>query len=114
MSVESVTQVTDVTVRVDDGQIYCIPDPVTVTVADGQLVFALEASRGYVFREQNAIVVTNGGSEFPEPSVTSADGRTASLSDACEAQGSFKYTIYLKDPGGNIVSLDPEINNQPE
>lgn len=110
---ETATKVVAVSVSVSGGSIVCSPDPVQVKSCDTTLKFTV-ATPGYKFRAENAIVVTNGGSEFPQPSQTSADGLTATLEDCCDQRGSYKYSVYLKDASGRIVMVDPDISNEPQ
>jgi len=112
-TVESAAQVVSVTVRVSGGNVVCSPDPVNVRAHDTTLVFKL-AAPGYRFRDTHAIVVSDGGTEFPTPSQTGPGGLSATLADCCDCKGRFKYSVYLVDPSGKPVMVDPEINNDPD
>jgi hypothetical protein len=100
-----------VTVRGDE-TIVCSPDPISVKPGQGAVEFQL-ATPGYVFRKQNAIVVSNPGRDFPRPSVTSACGTKATLRDRDLDSNEYKYTVYLKQVStGRIISVDPIIRNE--
>lgn len=97
-----------------DGTVVCTPEQVTVLECDTVLKFLIETD-GYVFPENNAVVVTDPGTQFPFPSRTVSKRPTkATLYDHNSAAGDFKYTVYVKDVAtGKILELDPTINNGP-
>ena len=102
-----------VVVTVDaSGTVACDPEKIDVMGCDTVLKFMLRTA-GYVFPEQNAIVVTNPGQQFPYPSRTLPKQPTkATLYDHNSTIGSFKYTIYVKNTAtGKVLELDPTINN---
>lgn len=95
-----------------DETIVCNPDPINVKPGQSTLKFVLQAP-GYVFRQKKAIVVSNPGRDFPLPSVTSADGLTATLRDEHLDCCDYKYNVYLMQvSSGRIISVDPIIRNE--
>lgn len=104
-----------VTVTVDsEGTIVCSPDPINVKRNQSTLKFVLQAP-GYVFRQKKAIVVSDPGRDFPLPSVTSADGLTATLRDEHLDCCDYKYSVYLMQvSSGRIICVDPVIRNDPD
>lgn len=105
----------EVTVTVQDGEtIVCSPDPISVKPGQGAVEFRL-ATPGYVFRQQNAIVVSDPGRDFPRPSVTSACGTKATIRDRDLDSRDYKYSVYIKQLStGRILWVDPTIRNDPE
>lgn len=101
-----------VTVQPDE-TIVCSPDPIDVGPGQDVLEFRL-ATPGYVFRDRQAIVVTNPGRDFPMPSVTSPCGTVATLRDRDLDSRQYKYSVFLKQVAtGRIISVDPTIRNDP-
>lgn len=97
-----------------DETIVCSPDPIDVKAGQGAVEFQLQTP-GYVFRQHNAIVVSNPGRDFPRPSVTSACGTKATLRDRDLDSREYKYSVFLKQlSSGRIISVDPTIRNDPE
>ena len=95
-----------------NNKVDCKPDPVPVNGPNVKLKFEL-ATDGYVFAAQDAIVVTDGGSEFPDRSKTASDGKTATLHDKNSARAYFKYTVTLQPAGGGQpIVYDPGIQNE--
>jgi len=105
----------DVTVTVSaDGDVSCAPDPLVVSVARKTIVFRM-ATAGWNFAPQNAIVVSQPGSDFPQPSKTLPGGRLATLLDLDLTAGAYAYTINVYEPStGRKGSVDPTIENQPD
>lgn len=106
-----------ITVSVDgSGTIQCSPDPVPVRNGPHRLVFALAPGvSDYVFVEQGAIVVEDGGADFPYPSRTKPGGKVATLHDCNGDAGDYKYSVFLRQLStGKVVELDPTIQNEPE
>ncbi|MEP7101514.1 MAG: hypothetical protein ABI781_13455 [Burkholderiales bacterium] len=105
-----------ITVTVDANQnVVCDPEHVAVTDrCNAVLKFVLQTD-GYVFPEQDAVVVTNPGKQFPFPSRTLPKHPTrATLYDDNSVGGAFKYSVYVKDAAtGKILMVDPVINNEP-
>jgi hypothetical protein len=101
-----------VTVTVNaGGRPACSPDPVPARGHDALLTFTLQAS-GYIFPRDNAVVVSNPGSQFPQPSHTPTD-TMATLLDRNTEGGSFKYTVTVQEVGtGRLIELDPTIENE--
>ncbi|MBL8344611.1 MAG: hypothetical protein JNN03_04150 [Rubrivivax sp.] len=111
----TVAKAAKVTVTVNsEGTIVCSPDPINVKRGQSVLKFQLQAP-GYVFRQKKAIVVSNPGRDFPLPSVTSADGVTATLRDEHLDCCDYKYSVYLMQvSSGRIICVDPVIRNDPD
>lgn len=103
-----------VSVSVSAGDtIVCTPDPINVKAGQQAIEFTL-VTPGYVFRKQNAIVVSNPGRDFPRPSVTSDSGTKATLRDRDLDSLQYKYTVYLREVStGRVISVDPVIQNEP-
>jgi hypothetical protein len=102
-----------VTVTVDaSGTPVCSPDPVRARGRDALLMFELQTA-GYVFPKDAAVVVSDPGSQFPQPSRTlPPHDTTATLLDRNTEVGSFKYTLTVKHvASGRLVPLDPTIQN---
>jgi len=94
--------------------IVCSPDPVNVKPGQTKVEFRI-ATPGYVFRQKNAIVVSNPGRDFPLPSVTSPDGQSVTLRDRRLDCGDYKYDVYLVEVStGRVITVDPVIRNDPE
>lgn len=102
----------DVTVDTT-GAITCSPDPVPVRQADSVLAFRLRTP-GFAFRDDNAIVVSNPGADFPQPSRTVRPTR-ATLLDLDRENGAYTYSVYVVEQhSGRVIKGDPTIDNQPE
>lgn len=104
-----------VTVTVDPlGKVACDPDPLPADGRDIHLKFVLNTA-GYVFPQDAAVVVSNPGVEFPEPSRTLPPNDTqATLFDRNTQKGSFKYTVTVQQVAtGNLIEYDPTIDNGP-
>ena len=96
-----------------DGNVSCDPDPVWADGRKIHLKFELRTD-GYVFPEDNAIVVQDGGTEFPDPSKTlGPDNRIATIYDHNSRAATFKYTVTVQKVGGGTIEYDPVINNGP-
>lgn len=96
-----------------DGNVCCDPDPVS---ADGRKIHLkfLLLTDGYVFPQDNAIVVEDGGTEFPDPSKTlGPDNVVATIYDHNSCAGTFKYTVTVQKIGGGLIEYDPTIYNGP-
>jgi len=102
-----------VTVTVDaSGNIQCAPDPVSARGNNAVLKFDLQGS-GFVFPDDNAIVVTSPGTQFPDPSQTQPSKTSVHLKDLNTARGDFKYTVTVKRVSdGQLFELDPIIRNE--
>lgn len=95
------------------GDVVCTPDPVVVKTTKSTLVFRL-VTPGWEFRAQDAIVVSQPGTEFPEPSKTAPGGSKATLFDRDRSVGSYAYTVNVWQPStGRTGTVDPTIENQP-
>jgi len=92
--------------------VVCTPEAVKVSGCDTVLKFLLQTD-GYVFRESDAVVVSDPGKQFPFPSRTLPKHPTkATLYDHNTVGGDFKYSVYVKDVAtGAILFVDPTINN---
>ncbi len=102
-----------VRVRVLDGKIHCAPDPVLVVFTPSQLRFRLQTP-GYAFPGENAVVVSNPGSDFPTPARTVA-AQLVTLCDLDRVKGSYRYTVQVVEQAtGRVLRHDPTISNDPE
>ncbi len=105
-----------VIVTVDaDKNVVCTPERVSVTDrCNAVLKFVLKTD-GYVFTDQDAVVVTNPGTQFPIPSRTlPGNPAKATLYDDNSVGGVFKYSVYVKNAAtGAILMVDPMISNEP-
>lgn len=104
-----------VIVTVDaSGTVACDPNPLPADGKNIQLKFVLQAG-GYVFPADGAVVVSNPGAEFPEPSKTLPPGHTkATLFDRNTGPGAFRYTVTVQEVAtGRFLRHDPMIDNGP-
>lgn len=95
-------------------RITCDPPVRTVTETEGPDVSIHFRLRGddWVFPDTDAIVVTDGGDQFPEPSDT-VRPRLAKLLDCNSATGTFSYTVTVQNRvTGQRSSIDPVIKNE--
>jgi len=101
-----------VAVTVDDtGHVTTTPNPVKVRNQNVLLAFQL-LTPGYAFPDSEAIVVSDGGEQFPFPSWT-LSGSTAALLDANSAAGDFAYTVSVVELAtGKALRIDPSIQNE--
>jgi hypothetical protein len=96
----------------DQGQWVCDPDPVKVHQRNVEMAFYLDTA-GYSFAPTDAIVVRNGGDEFPTRSVTKTPTK-AQLHNKNSARASFKYDVNLiRNSDGHPIVIDPVIDNEP-
>jgi hypothetical protein len=96
------------------GRIVCSPDPVVVSGGQGALRFTL-VTPGYVFRDADAIVVSQPGTDFPHPSSTAPGGTEAILWDRDRQRASYAYTVFVQEQAtGRMLSVDPTIENEPD
>ena len=94
------------------GAVSCDPNPVPADGKDIKLKFVL-LTDGYVFPDSDAVVVTNPGGEFPEPSKTPSS-TIATLFDRNTGPGTFRYTVTVqKVSTGELLRHDPSISNGP-
>jgi hypothetical protein len=101
----------DVTVD-GNGTIQCTPDPVSARGGNAVLKFDLQTS-GYVFPDSGAIVITDPGTQFPDPSQTQPSKTTVHLNDRNTERGDFKYTVTVKRlSDGQLIEHDPIIKNE--
>lgn len=93
-------------------EVICTPEQVSVNGCDTVLKFLLQTD-GYVFRKDDAVVVSNPGEQFPFPSRTVPKQPTkATLYDHNTVNGNFKYTVYVEDVAtGEVLFVDPMIQN---
>jgi hypothetical protein len=104
-----------VTVTVDpSGTVGCDPNPLPTDGRNVILKFVL-ITEGYVFPKEGAVVVTDPGTEFPEPSKTLPPNDTkATLFDRNTGPGDFRYTVTVqKVATGELLRHDPMIENGP-
>jgi len=103
----------DVVVTVGaDNKPVCTPDTVMARGRNVVLMFAVQTA-GYVFPATGAVVVTNPGSQFPQPSRTiGPNDSRATLLDLNTDAGTYKYTVAVQRvAGGEVLHLDPIIKN---
>lgn len=94
-----------------DGDPVCTPELLDVSGRDVMIAFTLDA-HDWVFPSHRAVVVTDGGTQFPFPSWT-VNRKLALLFDRNTSQGSFQYTVSVRHvPTGEIRSVDPTIRNE--
>lgn len=94
-----------------DGTPVCTPELLDVSGRDVLIAFQLDAA-DWKFPSQDAVVVKDGGHQFPFPSWT-VKRHLALLFDRNTSQGSFQYTVYVKHvPTGVVRSVDPTIRNE--
>lgn len=100
-------------VRIDSAEtVICDPNPLPADGKNIKLKFVL-LTDGYVFPQSDAVVVTNPGVEFPEPSKTPSD-TLATLFDRNSCAGTFTYTVTVKKVAtGELFRHDPSIDNGP-
>lgn len=107
------TQAADVIVTVGaNNQPVCTPDTVCARGRSVVLKFEVQTA-GYVFPATGAVVVTDPGVQFPEPSRTVGPNDTlATLLDLNTNKGTYKYTVAVQRvAGGEVLRLDPMIQN---
>jgi hypothetical protein len=104
--------VLQVTVHVDAcGILSCQPSLLTVTGSEVLITFVLNG-KGWVFPDAQAVVVNDGGDQFPIPAWT-INPKQAALLDCNSASGNFSYTVTVQDPvSGEQQRLDPAIRNE--
>jgi len=89
----------------------CTPDTVQATGRNCILTFHLRTD-GYVFPDSDAVVVTDGGTEFPTPSTTPLPTKVH-LFNRNSRRALFKYTVTVKEvSSGRLIPLDPSIQNE--
>jgi hypothetical protein len=99
-----------VTVSIVKGQPVCSPEVVDVDAANTLITFAL-ASDDYHFPDTGAVVVHDGGSDFPYASWT-LKKRQAALFDLNAIDGNFSYTVtVVHNESGLVLTVDPGIKN---
>lgn len=93
------------------GSLTCVPAELNVTGADVLISFHLNGE-DWIFPDSGAVVVANGGSQFPIPSWT-VHRKQAALLDCDSAPGTFSYTVTVQHAvTGRRCSLDPTIKNE--
>ena len=93
------------------GKMSCLPALLNVSGSDVLITFHLQNS-DWIFPDTGAVVVCNGGSQFPIPSWT-VNRKQAALLDCDSAEGTFSYTVTVQHAGtGRRISLDPTIKNE--
>lgn len=94
-----------------DGTPVCTPELLDVSGRDVLIAFQLDAA-DWKFPSQGAVVVKDGGNQFPFPSWT-VNRKLALLFDRNTSQGNFQYTVYVKNVvSGEVRSVDPTIRNE--
>ncbi|HEV8315617.1 MAG TPA: hypothetical protein VGQ23_21355 [Burkholderiaceae bacterium] len=103
-----------IAVTVDaSGNVACNPDPVPVRGSNATLRFEVQTT-GYAFPDNDAVIVSDPGTQFPDPSHTQGPSNTsATLHDNNTTAGSFKYTVTVKRlSDGQLIPYDPTILNE--
>ncbi|MBT9490160.1 MAG: hypothetical protein IV093_21865 [Rubrivivax sp.] len=102
-----------VLVSVDaQGQPSCVPELLDVSGSDVLITFHLNAA-DWVFPDTGAVLVQNGGTQFPIPSWT-VHKKQAALLDCDSAAGEFSYTVVVQHAQtGRRARVDPTIRNDP-
>ncbi|MFY9512924.1 MAG: hypothetical protein WAQ05_18320 [Rubrivivax sp.] len=94
-----------------EGQPVCVPHELPVTGSDVNIRFVLMSS-GWQFPATEAVVVTDGGNQFPDPAVTEGP-RRATLLDVNDEPGVFAYKVTVQNVStGELRSVDPAIRNE--
>lgn len=94
-----------------DGTPVCAPELLDVSGSDVLIAFQLDAAE-WIFPANGAVVVKDGGNQFPFPSWT-VHRKLALLFDRNTSQGSFQYTVFVKHVvTGEVRSVDPTIRNE--
>jgi hypothetical protein len=94
------------------GQAVCTPAELDVSGAGVLISFHLNGS-DWEFPDSGAVVVSNGGSQFPIPSWT-VHKKLAALLDCDSEPGSFDYSVTVQHAvTGRRVKVDPTIRNDP-
>jgi hypothetical protein len=92
------------------GQPSCVPEVLDVSGEDVLITFHLNAA-DWIFPDTGAVVVQNGGTQFPIPSWT-VHKKQAALLDCDSAAGDFSYTVWVQHAQtGRRASVDPTIRN---
>ena len=93
------------------GNMTCVPDELDVSGSEVLITFHLNGN-DWAFPDTEAVVVSDGGSQFPIPSWT-VHKKQAALLDCDNTPGSFSYTVTVEHTStGHRRSLDPTIKNQ--
>jgi len=112
LQMEETKKPNHVHVTVDSGKVVCDPHALPATGRDVKLKFVLKTD-GYVFPNEGAVVVSQPGLQFPEPSQTVPPSNTiATLLDRNTAVGTFSYTVTVQQvSSGQLLRVDPTIIN---
>ncbi|WP_341890098.1 hypothetical protein [Variovorax sp. YR752] len=114
IELEAPTALNVLNVRVSvtaDGTPVCVPELLDVVGSDVLIAYQLDAN-DWIFPSQRAVVVEDGGSQFPFPSWT-VNRKLALLFDCNTSPGYFHYTVYVKHvTTGEVRSVDPSIRNE--
>jgi len=113
LQMEETKKPNHVHVSVDNsGNVVCKPNPLPATGRDVTLKFVLKTD-GYVFPNDGAVVVSEPGLQFPEPSQTVPPSNTiATLLDRNTALATFSYTVTVQQvSSGQLLRIDPTIIN---
>lgn len=95
----------------DPPTVHCSPTTVVVDKSNALVVFNL-ATEGYAFPTTGAIIVQNGGSEFPNLWYVNAS--QVALHDLCAVPAEYNYTVIVEESAtGKRLRVDPKISNEP-
>jgi len=93
------------------GNISCVPSELNVVGTDVLITFLLSGAN-WGFPDSGAVVVSNGGSQFPIPCWT-VNNKQAALLDCNSVQGTFSYTVTVQNAStGQERHMDPTIKNE--
>ena len=93
------------------GRLVCQPAVLDVSGVNVLINFELQTA-GWAFPPSQAVVVRDGGAQFPLPSWT-VHAQQAALLDVDTEAGDFAYTVQVQHVvTGQRLSLDPSIRNQ--
>jgi len=92
--------------------ILCSPDPATVKAPNTLLIFRLKTP-GWAYAATQPIVMVDGSNQFPLAPWT-VDPHCVTLLNLVTVAGSHKYIVNLvKEAGGEPLSVDPVVINEP-
>lgn len=95
----------------ETGAITCTPSQAVIKGSNVLLTFQLQTA-GYAFPSTGAVVVANGGGQFPYPCWT-VDANTAALFDVNSVVADYNYTVtVVQVDSGDRLHMDPMIRNE--
>lgn len=96
----------------DPPTITCSPTDLTVDAQNSLILFQLQ-TEGYAFPTSGSIVVSDGGTEFPNLWYISPS--QVALQDLCSLNADYNYTVTVEETssGQRHFHKDPTITNEP-